>query len=211
MRRRQPLILAIDLGTSSVRTALFDGAARPIVGSNASRKYRVRYTPEHGAELDPATLLRATRAALRESLRLAKGAPDAISGSGFWHSLLGLDRAGKPLTPIYTWADARGTEDAARLRAEFDEHEIQQRTGCMRKGVVLAGETSLVGTHAAWTFPPCLTLGLARRVDFRKNLGNKFVQSLDGQRDGAVSLGETRLGRRAIGSVSPNESAGGRA
>ena len=131
MRRRQPLILAIDLGTSSVRTALFDGAARPIVGSNASRKYRVRYTPEHGAQLDPATLLRGTRAALRESLRLAKGAPDAISGSGFWHSLLGLDRAGKPLTPIYTWADARGTEDAARLRAEFDEHEIQQRTGCM--------------------------------------------------------------------------------
>ncbi|MEO6969670.1 MAG: FGGY-family carbohydrate kinase, partial [Chthoniobacterales bacterium] len=27
--------------------------------------------------------------------------------------------------------DARGAEDAARLRLEFDEHEIQQRTGCM--------------------------------------------------------------------------------
>src|SRR5678815_4032239 len=131
MRRRQPLILAIDLGTSSVRTALFDGAARPIVGSNANRKYRVRYAPEHGAELDPATLLRATRAALLESLRLAKGAPDAISGSCFWHSLLGLDRAGKPLTPIYTWADARATPDAARLRPQLEERSIQQRTGCM--------------------------------------------------------------------------------
>lgn len=54
-----------------------------------------------------------------------------IAGSGFWHSLLGLDRAGHPLTPIYTWADARGAKDAARLRTQLDERTIQQRTGCM--------------------------------------------------------------------------------
>ena len=53
MGRRQPLILAIDLGTSSVRTALFDGGTCAIAGSKASRAYQVRYTPEHGAELDP--------------------------------------------------------------------------------------------------------------------------------------------------------------
>ncbi|MBA3652416.1 MAG: carbohydrate kinase, partial [Chthoniobacterales bacterium] len=44
---------------------------------------------------------------------------------------LGLDRAGQPLTPIFTWADARCAEDAAYLRKKFDEREIQQRTGCM--------------------------------------------------------------------------------
>jgi sugar (pentulose or hexulose) kinase len=33
-----------------------------------------------------------------------------VRGSGFWHSLLALDRAGKPLTPIFTWADARFAE-----------------------------------------------------------------------------------------------------
>src|SRR4051812_31079736 len=131
MGRRQPLILAIDLGTSSVRTALFDGGTCAIAGSKASRAYQVRYTPEHGAELDPAIFLRATRAALRQTLRHTRGVPRAISGSGFWHSLLGIDAAADPLTPIYTWADTRGAEDAARLRAEFDEHEIQQRTGCM--------------------------------------------------------------------------------
>ena len=131
MGRRQPLILAIDLGTSSVRTALFDGAARTIAESKASRVYQVRYTPEHGAELDPAILLRATRAALRQTLSHTRGVPRAISGSGFWHSLLGIDAAGDPLTPIYTWAETRGAAEAARLRAEFDEHTIQQRTGCM--------------------------------------------------------------------------------
>ena len=130
-RRPDPVLLALDLGTSSVRTALFDARAQPIPGSSARQAYRVRHTIEHGAELDPVLLLRATRKSLRQTLSLTNGAPRAIAGAAFWHSLLGLDRAGEPLTPIYTWADGRGAEDAARLRAEFDEHEIQQRTGCM--------------------------------------------------------------------------------
>ena len=79
----------------------------------------------------PAVLLRATRKCLRQTRSITNDAPRAVAGSGFWHSLLGLDRAGEPLTPVYTWADARCAEDAARLRTEFEEHEIQQRTGCM--------------------------------------------------------------------------------
>jgi gluconokinase len=126
-----PAVLAIDLGTSSVRTALFDIRAQRLPGSSASQVYRVQHTVEHGAELDPAVLLRATRKCLRQTLNLTNDSPAAIGGSGFWHSLLGLDPSGEPLTPVYTWADARCAEDAARLRTEFDEHEIQQRTGCM--------------------------------------------------------------------------------
>jgi len=124
-------LLALDLGTSSVRTALFDARAQPIPDSGASQTYRMRHTAEHGAELDPAVLLRATRKCLHQTCRLTTPRPRAVAGSSFWHSLLGLDRAGEPLTPVYTWADARGAQDAARLRAEVDEHEIQQRTGCM--------------------------------------------------------------------------------
>jgi gluconokinase len=128
----EPAILALDIGTSSVRSALFDGSARLISGSRASQKYRVRHTAEHGAELDPATLLRATRRCLRQTRScLPNGFAPVIAGSGFWHSLLGLDPAGHPLTPIYTWADARATQDAARLRTQLDERSIQQRTGCM--------------------------------------------------------------------------------
>jgi gluconokinase len=103
----------------------------PIPGSSASQKYRLRHTVEGGAELDPGVLLRATRKCLRQTYRLTTGRPRAIAGSAFWHSLLGLDRAGEPLTPVYTWADARAVEDGARLREEFNEYQIQQRTGCM--------------------------------------------------------------------------------
>ncbi len=126
-RRSEPVVLALDLGTSSVRSALFDEEAQLIAGSRASVVYRVRHSADHGAELDPQVLLRATR----HCLRLTKSPLQTVAGSGFWHSLLGLDRAGNPLTPIYTWADARCAEDAAALREKLDEHVIQQRTGCM--------------------------------------------------------------------------------
>ncbi len=126
-RRPEPAVLALDLGTSSVRSALFDENAQVIPGSRASAEYRVRHSADHGAELDPAFVLRATR----KCLRLTNSPLETVAGSGFWHSLLGLDEGGNPLTPIYTWADSRGAPDAARLRAEFDEELIQQRTGCM--------------------------------------------------------------------------------
>jgi len=130
-RRLDPVVLAIDIGTSSVRTALFDDNAKLIPSSHASHIYRVRYSADRGAELDPQALLRATQKCLRQTRGLTKSPVNVVGGSGFWHSLLALDRAGKPLTPIFTWADARCTEDAARLRATFDERVIQQRTGCM--------------------------------------------------------------------------------
>ncbi len=127
----EPVVLALDLGTSSVRTALFDQKARRIPRSNADQMYPVRHSAEHGAELDPQVLLRAARKCLHQTRRLTKSQIATVAGSGFWHSLLGLDRAGQPLTPIYTWADARCADEAARLREQFDERAIQQRTGCM--------------------------------------------------------------------------------
>lgn len=130
-RRPDPLVLAVDIGTSSVRTALFDEKAKALPGSSASQVYRVQHSPEHGAELDPQVLLRAVRKCLGQTRCLMRHPINVVAGSGFWHSLLGLDRAGKPLTPILTWADARSVEDAARLRGTLDERTIQQRTGCM--------------------------------------------------------------------------------
>ena len=130
-RRAEPLVLALDIGSSSVRSALFDEKARLLPRSRASEVYRLRHSADHAAELDAALLLRATRKCLQQTRRLTKSPLPIIAGSGFWHSLLGLDRAGKPLTPIYTWADSRCAPDAAQLREKLDERVIQKRTGCM--------------------------------------------------------------------------------
>ncbi len=127
----EPAVLALDLGTSSVRTAFFDARGRSIAGSAARQSYRLRPSDNSAAELDPHELLRATRRVLRATRRLTNKPIPAISGSGFWHSLLGLDRQGEPLTPVFTWADGRGHVEAARLRERLDERTVQQRTGCM--------------------------------------------------------------------------------
>jgi gluconokinase len=126
MSRRAPeiLVLAMDIGSSSLRTALFDERGQRIFETSASRDYAVRYTPDGGAELSPVVLRRAAANCLHETLNVYRAARSlkkipiaAVGGSAFWHSLLGLDRTSRPITPIYTWADSRSAHDARRARA----------------------------------------------------------------------------------------------
>lgn len=139
MRRRTPevLVLALDIGSSSTRSALFDNRGNLIAGSGAQRKYSVHYTADGGAELSPIGLLRAARSCVRETLRAHGSSPlkkmpiAGVAGSAFWHGLLGIDGRNRPLTPVYTWADSRCARQAAELRAKFDERKIHAQTGCM--------------------------------------------------------------------------------
>src|SRR6266404_5119546 len=120
------LILAIDIGTSSLRTALFDARGRRLVRTTAQEAYSLRVTAAGGAELSPQTLRQTLFRCLTQTLRLYRADRAlrsrpviAVGTSCFWHSLLGADEHGRSLTPIYTWADSRSREDAARLRGEF--------------------------------------------------------------------------------------------
>jgi len=126
-------VLAIDIGSSSTRTALFNQRGRVVPGTGARQEYSLRYTAGGAAELSPIALQRAVRACLRETLRSSRSKQPivAVGGSAFWHGLMGLDRNARPLTPIFTWADSRPLSDALRLREEFDERKIHGETGCM--------------------------------------------------------------------------------
>src|ERR1700759_4415355 len=132
-RRSQVLVLAIDIGTSSARTALFDSSGRRLIETTGAEKYRVSYGDDGRAELAPAVLLRAARRAHRRTMRAhtklgRRRKPIAmIGGSSFWHGLLGLDQDLRPITPVYTWADSRATFAAQTLREQFDERRILQR------------------------------------------------------------------------------------
>ncbi|MBV9010377.1 MAG: carbohydrate kinase [Verrucomicrobia bacterium] len=120
-------VLALDIGSSSTRAALFDGSAArttPI----ASRTYDLRYSDDGAAELDPVLLRRAVRAVYA---KFKSRRADVIASCAFWHGLLGLDKNLRPLTPIYTWGDSRARADAAQLRNQFREDDVLQRTGCV--------------------------------------------------------------------------------
>jgi len=135
---QQPLLLALDIGTSSTRSAFFGTDGERLEETTAQQSYELITTPDGGAELDPSALLDAVRLCLRQTIHLKRDTPrlrDAtIAGIGtscFWHSLIGVDAARAPLTRIITWADARGRADAAALRKELDEPSLHARTGCM--------------------------------------------------------------------------------
>ena len=132
------LILALDLGTSSTRTALFDTRAQRLAGTTAQHTYPLITSADGAAELEPGALLSAVLRCLEQTLQRYRTDPalrgrriEGLGVSCFWHSLVGCDAKGAALTNIITWADARCREDAAKLRAEFSEKAAHARTGCM--------------------------------------------------------------------------------
>lgn len=98
-RAEPPLILALDVGTSSTRALLFDRRGRALAGVMAQVPYAPRTTLDGGAELDPRRLFAAVCRVLDGYLRRGGARAKEIRGvatSMFWHSLLGMDRDGTP-------------------------------------------------------------------------------------------------------------------
>ncbi|HVE40104.1 MAG TPA: gluconokinase, partial [Planctomycetota bacterium] len=127
-----PLVLTLDIGTSSVRALLFDRGARHLDGLEARRQHGVRTTPDGGAELDPLALLREVEEVVDEILSRAgprAAQIRAVACCTFWHSVLAVDGQGAPVTPVYTWGDTRAAGKGDELRKRLDERAYHARTG----------------------------------------------------------------------------------
>lgn len=131
-RAEGPFVLAVDVGSSSVRAMLYDGLARPVEGAGASLPYALRAGADGAAEDDPAAAVERVAACVDAALAAAGGLPiAAVAVDTLASSFVALDAAGAPLTPLITYADTRNADDAAALRARLDEAAAHQRTGCL--------------------------------------------------------------------------------
>ena len=111
-------VLALDVGTSSVRAGVFgEDPAEP----DAARR-------EYPDESDPDRLVAAVRSVL-DSAGGANGV-DAVGASSFGHSLIALDARGRPLTPVLGWRDTRSADAVAALARRIDPTDVHARTGC---------------------------------------------------------------------------------
>ena len=125
------LFLGIDIGTSGVRSVAFTTEGRQ--AEMGEREYPVIYKKNGGAEQDPELLFSLAMEAIRESVARCLEKGHHIAGMGFcsqMHSLMGIDREGNSITPLYTWADLRAGEESQIIEDNWDIEDLYRRTGC---------------------------------------------------------------------------------
>ncbi|MGB9178675.1 MAG: gluconokinase [Pyrinomonadaceae bacterium] len=131
--KQEPYALALDVGSSSVRAALYDAEGNEIEGTAARINRNLSTTVEGGAELDADEALAQVSQTIDDALKHSSqniSRIEIVALSCFWHSLVGIDEAGRALTPVYTWADTRAARAAEELKKLFNERETHNRTGC---------------------------------------------------------------------------------
>ncbi|MFI9527722.1 gluconokinase [Micromonospora rosaria] len=121
------VVIGVDIGTTSTKAVAYDTDGRQL-GTHA-----VGYpldAPLPGRAEQDFDLI---HAAVLETVRtVAAGLAGPVAGLSFssaMHSLIGLDADDNPLTPVVTWADARASGQAERLRVAANGLALHRRTG----------------------------------------------------------------------------------
>lgn len=128
-----PLILAIDVGSSSVRALMFDARGLQIQLSEHQIPHRLHTTSAGASEADPENLFELVTECIDRALELSErraGDIGAVATTSFWHSLMGVDASGTPTTPVYMWSDKRSGDEVPELRSRLDATAMHQETGC---------------------------------------------------------------------------------
>ncbi len=128
-----PLIVSIDIGTSSIRAALFDRLGRALEGFEARRNHQFRTDAQGASEADPDVLLDLIFQCLDQVMAQTAEIPIPIGGvaaCSFVNNILGLDQNNRITIPLTTYADTRSAGEVSGLRNDFDEERTHDRTGC---------------------------------------------------------------------------------
>jgi gluconokinase len=104
-------VLALDIGSSSVRAQRFDDRAGPVD----------ELRQEEYGTADPVEVAAAVRRVL--------GDEEADATSCFAHSLVAVDEEWNALTPIFGWRDSRSAAAAEWLGRRLDPAAVHARTG----------------------------------------------------------------------------------
>ena len=131
-----PLVVAIDLGTSSARALIYDSRGRQVDGLASHLGYRMTVTSDGGVEADADRLVHIVLQTLDELHACAESLPRGKEIAGvavttFWHAMMGVDSRRRAATPLYSWNDTRPRAAARTLRERLDEQSVHERTGCM--------------------------------------------------------------------------------
>ena len=126
-------VLAIDQGTTSTRSIVFDDQGRTV--SIARRELRQHYPAPGWVEHDAEDIWRDTLATAREAIEqsgLGAGGIAAIGITNQRETAVVWERStGKPIHRAIVWQDRRTAEACARLKSDGAEDLVRQRTGLL--------------------------------------------------------------------------------
>src|SRR5512139_838862 len=138
-------ILALDQGTTSSRSILFDAAGQPV--ATAQREF-TQFFPQSGWVEHDAEEIWATQAAtITEVLARARVTPHDVAAIGITNqretTVLWDRRTGLPVAPAIVWQDRRTADFCRQMQEEGLEAEVTRRTGLLL-------DPYFSGTKLAW-------------------------------------------------------------
>ena len=124
------MYLTFDVGTTSVKTVLFDRDGR--IRGKVIRNYTLD-TPAVGwIELDPEIYWKAVVEGLQEVIRASGVDPKSVrtvSGCSQGETVIFLDAADKPVRPAIVWLDTRARAEVAEFSRIVSNDELYRVTG----------------------------------------------------------------------------------
>ena len=131
-----PLVLTLDIGTSSIRALVYDAHARLLHPDRVQGKEIVVLQTGRNGEgtFDADQLLLAAGNVMDQALESLGGLAGkirAVACDSFASSMVVLDGRGQPITDIFTYADNQCAAQAETLRESYNQTQDHDRTGCM--------------------------------------------------------------------------------
>lgn len=138
-------ILAIDQGTTSTRSIVFDTALKP--RASAQQEFKQFFPASGWVEHDPEEIWTTVLATARKAIKAAKAKAHDIKAIGITNQretvVLWNRKTGKPVHKAIVWQDRRTAEMCQRLKAQGHEPTFQNKTGLLL-------DPYFSGTKLAW-------------------------------------------------------------
>jgi len=138
-------VLALDQGTTSSRSILFDHEGSIV--ATAQREFTQHFPRSGWVEHDAEEIWATQSATIAEVLARARASVADVAAVGITNqreTTVLWDRAsGRPVAPAIVWQDRRTADACARLKADGHEPEVARRTG-------LLIDPYFSGTKLAW-------------------------------------------------------------
>lgn len=129
-----PFVATIDVGSSSVRTMLFDAQGRAVDGLGVQIEYQLSTTEDGGVEIEADRLAGLAIQAL-DKLHADMDSRDlrasAVACCTFWHNVLGVSHDGRAVTAVLHPFDTRAVRAAEEISQRVDNRAQHARTGCV--------------------------------------------------------------------------------